>query len=208
MVNHFVELLRGHVFGLRKIRDKAGIEVAGARAHGHARGRREPHAGIDALAVAHRGETRPIAQMGQHDFPQRRFRAGCAGEFFHEMGIRQAVEAVALDARGLIASRDGQDLRNARHMAMESRVEARHLRQARRAFAEQIDHGDFGGQMLRRVSADAAQFIEQRFSEQLRLVVAGAAVDNAMAYRADRIESDALLQPVEQKPSGRRMIAI
>ena len=99
MVDHLMKLLRAHALGLRQVRDQAGIQIAGARAHRHACRRREAHAGVDALAVANRGEACPVAEMSQnHPAHGGRLRAGRAGEFFHEKRVGQAVKAVALDA--------------------------------------------------------------------------------------------------------------
>lgn len=62
--------------------------------------------------------------------------------------------------------------------------------------------------MLRRVGADAAQCIEQGRGNALRRVVVRAAVDNAVAHRSHRQETDVLVQPIDQKICRRMVIEV
>ena len=201
-----MKLLRGHTFGLREIPGQSRVKIAGPRAHGHACGRRESHTGVDALALAYRRKAGAVSEMGQHHPAEGHLRPGHAREFFHEIGVGQAVKTITLDTIGLIAPRDGKDLRQPRHVAMKSCVKARHLRQARQPLVEQIDHRNLRRQMLWGISADAPQLFEQRARDYLRLVVAGTAVYDAMAYCAERIEAYSLRQPVAQKAGRARVI--
>ena len=54
-------------------------------------------------------------------------RAGHPGQFFHQIGVRQAMESIAPDPGGLIPPGDRHDLGHARHVVMKCRVEARDL---------------------------------------------------------------------------------
>lgn len=50
--------------GSREEQDGARIEVARSRPHDHAPGRREPHGGVERVAVVDRREAGPAAQVG------------------------------------------------------------------------------------------------------------------------------------------------
>ncbi|MCC5023431.1 MAG: hypothetical protein J6386_11860 [Candidatus Synoicihabitans palmerolidicus] len=49
--------------------------------------RREAHAGVDALAVAHGGEARPVAEMSEDDAVALRRRITKTGEFLHQKSV-------------------------------------------------------------------------------------------------------------------------
>ena len=118
------------------------------------------------------------------------------------------MKTITLDTLRLEAPRNGQDLGNPRHIAMKGSVEAHHLRQTRNPHTKQIDQGDLGRQVPRRVSADAAQRIEQCRGNALRRVEAGTAIDNAMAYSSNRSETDLLVEPIDQKICRRAVIEV
>ena len=84
-----------------------------------------------------------------------------AAELLHQVGVGQAVEAVALDALGPVAPRNRQQLGDPRHRAMKGRVEAGHLRQRRMPPRERLDQPDFARQVIGIVRRDAAQFGER-----------------------------------------------
>ena len=56
-----------HTFGARQIPNQSGIEIAGAGAHRHPGGGSKTHAGVDGFAVAHCGQARAIAEVGEND---------------------------------------------------------------------------------------------------------------------------------------------
>ena len=95
--------------------------------------------------------TRPFAAAGSPS----------ARQFLHQELIGQTVEAIAVNARRLVASRNRQQTGDTRHVAMKGGVEARHLRQCRMALAERLDQLDLTRQMLRVIRRDAVQFIQQ-----------------------------------------------
>jgi 3,4-dihydroxy-2-butanone 4-phosphate synthase len=76
MVDHFLKLGRAHLLGARQVGDQPRIQIARAAAHHQSRRRGETHAGIDALAVAHRGQARAVAEMGKDHAALRRRRVG------------------------------------------------------------------------------------------------------------------------------------
>ena len=181
MVDHFVKLFGGHLLGSRQIRRQAGIQIAGARAHHQSRRRREAHAGVNAFAVAHGGQARAVAEMREDDAALRCRRVAEAREFFHQIGIGQTVETVALNSLGVEAARNRQQLGHARHGVVKRRVEAGHLRQFRMTLAERLDQFDLARQMIRVVWADAMQFIQQFLGDKLRRGVFHA-VNHAMSH--------------------------
>ena len=180
--------------------DESGIQIARARAHHQPRRRREAHAGVDALAVAHGGQARAVAKMGEDDPALRGRRIPQACEFFHQIGIRQTVEAVTPDTLRLVATRNRQELRDTRHGAMERRVEAGDLRQFRVTLAERFDELDLAGRWSGSYRADATQFIQQIRRDQLRLGMFHA-VHNPMSHRLDRCETPLLFEPINQETS-------
>ena len=56
-----------HLFGARQVPDQSRIEIARARAHHQSGRRREAHARVDALAIAHGREARAVAEVGEDD---------------------------------------------------------------------------------------------------------------------------------------------
>ena len=78
-IDHFIELLRAHVFRARQIPNQSGIEIAGTSAHRHPGRRRETHAGVDGFAVTHRRQTRAIAEVGEDDAALCGFGSGQTG---------------------------------------------------------------------------------------------------------------------------------
>ena len=131
MVHHFLKLRRAHLLGARQVGDQSRIQVPRATAH-HQSGRwREAHAGVDALAVAHGGQARAVAEMSKDHATLRCRRIAEACEFLHEEFIGQTVEAITANARRLVASRNRQQTGDPRHGAVKRGVKARHLRQCR-----------------------------------------------------------------------------
>ena len=129
--------------------------------------------------------------------------AGCrrvaqAREFFHQVGIGQAVETVALHSLRVVAARDGKQLGNTRHGAVKRGVKTGHLRQFRMTLAERLDQLDLAGQMVRVVRADAMQFIQQFLGDQLGRGVLHA-VDHTVPHSPDRFETILLFEPIDQK---------
>ena len=198
MVDHFVKLLRGHFFRAREIRREAGIQIAGARAHHQSRRRREAHAGINAFAIAHGGHACAIAEMREDDAAFFCRRVAEAREFFHQIGVGQTVETVALNSLGVEASRNRQQLGHARHGLVKRRVEAGHLRQFRMTLAERLNQFNLARQMIRVVRADAMQFIQQFLCDNFRLGVFHP-MNHAMSHAFYRFEINLLFEPVNQE---------
>ena len=180
--------MRGHLLGSRQIRRQAGIQIAGAGAHHQSRRRGEAHAGVNAFAVAHGGQARAVAEMGEDHAALRRRRVAEAREFFHQIGIGQPVETVALNSLGVVTPRNRQQSGHARHGLVKRRVETGHLGQFRMPLAERLDQFNLARQMIRVVRPEAMQFIQQFLGDHLRLGVFHA-VDHAVSHGPDRLRS-------------------
>ena len=60
----------------RQIDQHARVEIAAARAHDHATGWGQPHAGVDRLSVLDRGDAGAVAEMGDDQAVRRSPQAG------------------------------------------------------------------------------------------------------------------------------------
>src|SRR5947207_16030712 len=98
-----MKLFRGHLFGLREKSDQTGIKIARAGAHRQSCGWRERHTCVYGLAVAHRGETRAIAEMSEDD-------TSVHARLRHPVFVRQTVKAVAVHTFRFITERDRQPI--------------------------------------------------------------------------------------------------
>jgi hypothetical protein len=74
--------------------------------------------------------------MGQNYATVRRDGAVQPSQFFHQIGVGQAVETVPLNALCLEGAWNWQDSGNTRHIAMKGGVKARDLRQIGITLAE------------------------------------------------------------------------
>ena len=83
VVHHLLKLRRGHALGARQVVDQARIQIPRAGAHHQSCRGREAHAGVDALAVAHGGQARAVAEM-RKDHAALRGRRIEAAEFLHQ----------------------------------------------------------------------------------------------------------------------------
>ena len=138
--------------------------------------------------------TRPFAAAGS----RRR-------EFLHQIGVGQAVEAVALDALRRVAPRDRQQPGDPRHGAVKRGVEARHLGQLRMALPERLDQPDLARQVLGVIRRDAVQFREQLRRDPLRFGMRHA-VHHAVSHGLDRREDRLRLEPVQQNAHRRAVV--
>jgi hypothetical protein len=143
--------------------------------------------------------------MREDDAALRCRRVAEAREFFHQIGVGQTVETVALNSLGVVAARNRQQLGHARHGAVKRRVETGHLRQFRMTLAERLDQFNLARQMIRVVRADAMQFIQQFLGDQFGLGVLHA-VDHAVSHRPDRFETILLFEPINQEIRRRFVI--
>ena len=124
-------------------------------------------AGVNPMLVSMLLPSRTAARLA----PLPRWARISAAQFFHEAGVGQAVETVALYSHRVEAARDGQQSRNPRHSAVKRRVKAGDLKQLRGALAERFDQFNFNGQMVRIVRADAMHLIQHFLRDTLGLVV-------------------------------------
>ncbi len=135
--------------------------------------------------------------MREDEPAARGFRARLLRERFHHVRVRKPVEAVACDALCLVAPRQRQQRCNARHVAVERGVEARHVRDMRQVLAETLDQRDLRRQVLGRPGGDLAQRREDRFGDDCRLAIARTAVDDAMPGGADGRAADPRIKAVQ-----------
>jgi hypothetical protein len=177
-----------------------GIEVSGAGTHHQSSSRGEAHAGVGALAAAYGCQAGSVAEMREDHASLR----GCgveSAQFLHQIGVRQVMETVALDALCREASRDRQQSADTRHGAMKRRVEACHLGQFRMALPERLDQLDVTRQVIGAIGRNAAQFREQFRRDPLGFGTRHA-VHDAASRGPDRREYRLRFEPVQKKPCG------
>lgn len=196
VIHHAMELLDAHLLGPREVPRKAGIKVSGARAHGNAGRWRERHRRVNAPALQYCGEARSIAKMSKDDASTRCVGACNAFELFHEKRIGKAMKAEAPDAFLVEATRDRQELRDARHVAMERRVEARHLRNIPKAPAKRSIRS-ISPEMLWAVRADPSKHLHEFIADPCRRAVLRAAVRHTMSNCLDCREETRLFKPCD-----------
>jgi hypothetical protein len=95
------------------------------------------------LTILYRRKARAVAKVRHNHSTARTL---CA-QFANDRFVREAMEAVPAHALAPQFPRQRQALRDHRHMAMERRVEARHLRQMRRLRFDLPDRGERCWQM-------------------------------------------------------------
>src|SRR6266446_2560248 len=176
MVYQALEALRVVVLFFEEIEQDAGVEVAATRAHHEPSRRRESHRGVERPSVAYRRHARAIAQVGDDDARGRR-----AGKRLHNVFERDTVKAEAADSLVPQCARQREALGHFRHLSMESGVEARHLRQARKPASSGLDAIDFARKMERREWDQTPQRLCHRGSDPFRCNMMGASVYETMA---------------------------
>jgi len=92
MVEQIFKLIDAEFLIAQKIEEDAGVEIAGARAHGDAAGGSESHRRVDGYSAAKSAEACSVTQVGEDGSPWKP-----RSEVMHERFIREAVEAVAPD---------------------------------------------------------------------------------------------------------------
>ena len=133
-----------------------------------------PEAGVKPMLVSMLLPSRtaarlaPLPRCARHDAAARGRRVAPAREFLQQEGVRQPMESVALHASRLVAPRNRQYRRHARHAAVKGRIEARHLRQPRKLAAHGFDEFDLPRQMLRVIGHDRLELRQQRLGHHLR----------------------------------------
>src|SRR5262245_58935243 len=82
-------------------------------------------------------------------------------EFFEQIGVRQPVEPITLDAECFESSWNRQQPSDARHVAMKCSIEAGDLRLVRQARGKALDQLDFGWEMIGVILTDLFQVVDQ-----------------------------------------------
>ena len=121
-----------------------------------------------------------------------------ACEFFHQKRIRQPMKPVPPYALRLVAARDRQHLRHARHVMVKSRVETRHLGQVRKPAMKRLGQQDLLRQMVRIEWTEPAQLLNHFRRDSLRLAILRSAMHHAMPNRCQCITLATFLNPIHQ----------
>src|SRR5208282_4085559 len=198
VMDHFVELLAGHLQSPRQVPEQPGVQVAGAGAHGDAGSRGKAHASVNTLAVPDGGEAGAIAQVSEDQAPTDGFGAGESLQLAHEESVRETMKPEPLNAFGVEPPRDGQQLRHAGHVPVKSGIKAGHLWQSRMAVMEYFHELDAGRHVLWVIRADPVQLGHQSRGDALRLAQLEPAVDDAVADARDVGEPDMMFQPADE----------
>src|SRR5580704_9050704 len=111
----------------QKIDQNSRIDITTPRAHDHAAGWRQTHAGVDRFSGSDRGHACTIAEMGDHEAARQIVR-----KLMHDRFTRKAVKSVTLNSFRLQFLRDRKETRDRRQFGMEGRVKTRHLRKPRK----------------------------------------------------------------------------
>ncbi len=98
--------------------------------------------------------------MREDDPAARRRRIAETRQFPHQKGVRQAMEAVALNTLRRVPARNRQLGGDARHASMKRRVEANDLRQSAVAALQCLDELDLTRHVFGIVRNDALEFIQ------------------------------------------------
>jgi len=127
-------------------------------------------------------------------------------ELRHQIGVGQAVKAVALHASRFVAARYRQHRRDAGHGAMECRVEARDLGQGGTQPLHFLHELDLARKMFRVEGRDPLQFLEQTGRDPLRVRMVHA-VHDAMPGGFGGRHQGVRPQPVHEEGDRRSLIA-
>ncbi len=120
--------------------DRAGIDVAAARAHHQTFERREAHRGVDGLAVIDGAYRAAVAEVTGDELVGRGGGRVHLPELPGDIAMRDAVEAVAPDlllGQVFVGQRVGVSVR--RQRVVERRIEHRDLRNVRKVLAGGAD---------------------------------------------------------------------
>ena len=197
VIDHLMELRHSHLLRVREERHQPGVQISCSRAHHQPGHGREPHAGVDARASLYRSQAGAVAKMREDHATVGGFRPRGTGELFEEVGVRQAVKAVPLDALRVIAPRNREQLGDKRHRAVKRRVKAGYLRQLGMTLTKRPDQLDLARQMIRRIRHCATQFVDQFRGDTFRLR-AGHPMHHAVSHSPHRRKLLPRFKPVDQ----------
>ena len=128
MGEQIVQLLRRESLSPRQVGHDAGIDVAGSRTHDQSACRGEPHARVDAPTLEYRGDAGAVSQVREDNASSGGSLSGHLFEFVQQIGVRQAMEAVASNACRLVRAGNRQNAGHVREIVMKRRIETRDLR--------------------------------------------------------------------------------
>ncbi len=199
--DEFVGVSGGELQVVHEIDEQAGVHVARAGAHDQSGGGGEGHGGVDRFAVMDGGHAGAGAEVGEDDATVGFFR-GDAGQLAQEKSVGEAVKAEAAQAGGLVAARDGEELGDAGHVAVEGGVEAGDLRGAGECVAEAFDQGDFAGKVSEIQRLGTAELGEEIGGDFLIIEQVHASVNDAMADGGEVRDGELIFQIGEDGLDG------
>ena len=128
-----------------QIDQNARIKIAAPRAHDHAAGWGQSHAGVDRFAGFDRGHACAIAEMGDHETVRQIVR-----KLMHDRFARKAVKSVALNSLRLQFLGNRKHPRDRRQFGVKGGVETRRLRKPRKMLLREADDRQSRWNMQRR----------------------------------------------------------
>ena len=116
------------------------------------------------------------------------------------------MKTVALNALRLVATRDGEQLRHARHGVVKRRVEAGNLRRLGKLRGEVFHQRDGGREMVRGKGTDAPQFLQHCLINPLGLAITRAAMHDAITDGVDGAVVGIFLQQLHQQRNAGNVV--
>jgi hypothetical protein len=159
-----------------QIDQDAGIEITAARAHNHAAGRGQSHAGVDRFAALDRSDAGAIAEMSDDQTVGQ-----AAAELAKDRFAGKAVKPVALDAGRLQFLGDRQNPRDLGQLGVKRGVEAGGLRQLGEVLPCHVDHRQRRRDMQRSESSRGVELPEHGIVDQAMAAKPGSAMHEAMS---------------------------
>src|SRR5215217_7181510 len=200
-VEEALRLFRAELHLPQHVEDNAGIDRATARAHGQSVKRREAHRCGDACAIVKRTQAGTVAQMSNHD-PSRGKSGVVVRENGRNVGVGEAMKAVAPHARFGHGAGQGEQLREIWLVAVKRGVEARDLWELGKSLSENSDRCQVVGLMKGRQRYELLKLSQDSLVDQHGRRERNTAVDDPVANRLQAIVAPVLADPGGQMSEG------
>ncbi len=139
------------------------IDVPGAGAHHEALERRQPHAGVDALAAAHGGRAAAVAEVRGHELELRERASQAPGGLLGHVAVARSMKAVTPQFVLLVELVRYRVQEGAAWQGLvKRRIEHRHLQHARKRAPRRRDAQQVGGIVQRRQRGAVADRLHGR----------------------------------------------
>ena len=178
-VDQLLDRPRVHPALVHQVQDDAGVDRPAARPHRQAVDRGEAHRARDAAAGFERAHAGAVAEVQHHGLAARRALVE-PRQHRGDVLVGEAVEAVAAHARIGELLRQREHLRERRVRPVDRGVEARDLRQLRRALEHRADRRQVVRLVQRRERHELLELRDDRGVEAHGRGVVDAAVDDAV----------------------------